>query len=78
MAEMDSAIAVRGHSRYFPRRLHDDTKDGAVGENQNGDGHDESKKEQINVEQPIGEVPRRVVEGTGDEESFRLEGRPTE
>ena len=73
---MHSAIAGRNQSRYLLGRSRNDTKDGRVAKHQNDDGQDETKNEQVNVIDSIGQGPRRVVPGTGDEQSLRFERRP--
>ena len=73
---MHSAIDGRGQSRYLPGRSNDEAKDGRVAKNQNGDGQDESENKEVDVVEATGGL-WRVVQGAGDEQSFRSVGRPS-
>lgn len=70
--------SVTGHDEpgHFPGRTNDEPEDGRITKCQNGDGQNEAEDKQIQVVETVGQCPRSVVPRTGNQNSFRLIGRP--
>ena len=55
---------------------HDEPQNGRVAEDEDADGQEEAEEEEDDVEETIGECPRRVVPRAGNEEAFGHVRRP--